>query len=293
MNPGRLLCHAPYTPFMNARTAHAPGLSPLDPVEWLPVDPDFAEQMAYREDLLRRVPDVVLAMQRGAEHAVAEMFDTVLQHLADRTDYALDGGALTRPDGVRVAIDAGHPLETLTQLCAADFCLLSPDDAGGEYRLIAATLCFPSRWLLAEKIGHPLTVIHDPVPDYDDSLAKRVNRMFEALRVDRPLVRINWLVHAAPELHLPLGLSDKLVARADPAQGIYLRTERQTLHRLPETGAVVFGIKTTLCPLEALTAVQATALGRELSRLDPDTISYRSGADLHTAAIALLKDLSG
>lgn len=292
LNPGRLLDHAPYTPFMDSRTAHAPGLSPLDPSDWLPVGPDFAEQMAYREDLLQRAPHIVLAMQSGSDAAVLEMLEAVLAHLAGRPDYSSTGDFLTRPDGGPVEIKRSEPLETLTRLCPADFCLLAPDAVSGEYRLIAATLCFPSRWLLSEKLGKPLTAIHDPVPDYDDTLARRVNRVFEVLRVERPLVRINWLVHATPELHLPLGLSDKLVSEADPSDGLYLRTERQTLHRLARSKAVVFGIKTTLCPLDVLDRAQADALARELARLDPDTIAYRSGANLHKAALARLEELA-
>lgn len=291
MSPPWLLDHAVHAPFTEARTAHPPGLCPLDPAEWTPVDPDFAAQMAYRAELLARDRELVLAEMPDAAPAVAELYQRMLGYLAGRAGYRVAGHRVTRPDGRTVTPDPASPLTSLNALVADDICVLAPDATSGEYRLIAGLLCFPSRWLLSEKMGRPLTRIHDPVPDYDEVLARRVNRVFEVLRPERPLVRVNWLVHATAELHLPLGLSDKLVQSADPARGIYLRTERQTLMRLPETGAVVFGIKTSLCPLDVLTPSQASALRRELVSLVGSTIAYRAGDALHHAALDRLERL--
>lgn len=287
-----LLDHAPYTPFMEQRTAHPPGLSPLVPGDWTVVDPDFAAQVAYRTNLLARVPDRVLISTPGSRPAIDELYTTFLAYLADRADYQIDGARVIRPDGAVVTVDPDHPMQSLCALTADDFCLLLPDEASGEYRLVAGLLCFPSQWLLSEKVGLPLTAIHDPVPDYDAGLARRVNRVFGAIRPGSPMVRVNWLVHATAELHLPLGISDKIVHAANPADGLYLRTERQTLTRLAETGAVVFGIKTSLCPLDVLTPDQAAALRRELASLDPATIDYRSGTHVHQAALDRLGQIS-
>lgn len=207
-----------------------------------------------------------------AAEAVSELLVAIRAHL----DLAPGGAAQT------------CELTELGLLVAEDFCLLLPDPVSGEYRLVAAVLCFPSRWLLSEKLGQPLTVIHDPVPDYDDELARRVNRVFTTLRVERPLVRVNWLVHTVPELHLPMGHSDKLVASFSPEGPFYLRTERQTLVRLPKSGAVVFGIKTSLTPIERLAPDEAGALRDALSALDAAAMRYRAGRDIIGKAAAAL-----
>ena len=34
------------------------------------------------------------------------------------------------------------------------------------YTLEAASLCFPARWRLMDKMGLPMSGIHKPVPDY-------------------------------------------------------------------------------------------------------------------------------
>ena len=216
----------------------------------------------------------------------------VLDNIAALPGYRVGDGAVTRPDGGVVVLDRDDPLATAGRLVADDLCLLLPDAASGEYRLVGGVLCFPSRWLLAEKVDRPMTVIHDPVPVYDTSLARRVNRVFEGLRAGRPLWRGNWLVHATPELHLPQGLDEEIIAPDDPARGIYLRTERQTLTRLAQTGAVVFGIKTSVSPIDGLTAAEAAALRAEMAAHNAATIAYKSGADVYDAALSRLAEIA-
>ncbi|MEM0923142.1 MAG: DUF3445 domain-containing protein [Pseudomonadota bacterium] len=285
-----LLDHAPYTPFTDPRMVSPPGLSPLEPADWFRIDPDFTAQMSEREALITELPELVLAADPGAQN-VRALYDRILDHLRAGGLYDFEEKAARRPDGAIVPLDETNPLATLGRLIAEDLCLMEQPGTGGEYRLVAATLCFPSRWLLSEKLGRPLTVIHEPVPDYDDTLARRVNRMFEAVRPGRPLVRVNWLVHAVAELHLPLGSAEKAKEPDDLSGPLYLRTERQTMTRIAP-GSVVFAIKTSICPLEALSPAEAAALGQALSQLDPHSIAYRAGSDLHCKALSRLETLA-
>jgi len=279
-----LLDHAPYALFAEPRTARAPGLMPLAGQPLIVVLPDYAAQMAMRARLIAAWRAVVHALLPEAAAPARELFDTVLAAAAAHPGFVREGGDWARPDGVRVAPQREDPLAGLGLLVAEDWCLMLADAASGEYRLAGAVLCFPSRWSLAEKLGQPLTAIHGPVPDYDATLARRVNRVFEALRPGRGLWRVNWLVHPSAEPHLP----GKDAPGVEDGR-LYLRTERQTLIRLPETGAVAFGIKTSICPLEALTPEQAAALARELAALDAAAIAYRSGGDIHARALEVLE----
>lgn len=287
-----LLDHAPFTPFMEPRTARAPGLMPLGSDPLLLVLADCPAQMRMRDRLIEERPEVVHALLPEAEAGAAELFDLISAEAARTPGFAVEAEGWRRPDGVRVALDAAAPLMSLGRLVAEDWCILTPDPDRGEYRLTGAILCFPSRWVLAEKLARPLTAIHDPVPDYDDDLARRVNRVFETLRPGRDLWRVNWLVHPSPEPHQP-GRKAADIGRAPVSDRLYLRTERQTLSRLPRSGAVAFGIRTSICPLEALSPDQAASLGRELARLDPASVAYRSGARLRDVAVARLGEISG
>jgi hypothetical protein len=268
---------APYTPFMEPRTARPPGLSPLDMAQWTVRLPDFEAQMAYRRRLLAEQADVVLGALHEGEEPALELLEMLLEHLGDPRQLTLE--------------ERFCALTAIGRLVAEDFCLLVPDAPSGEYRMVAGVLCFPSRWLLSEKLGRPLTPIHVPVPGYAGGLAQRVNRVFEALRTDRPLVRVNWTVHPTAELFLPQSERQKSAPFApDQDTRFYLRTERQTLVRLPRTGAVAFGIKTSVTPVECLAPPVAQRLADALAGLDDGMVAYKGGPARVAAAIARLSD---
>lgn len=274
-----LLDPAPYTPFMEPRTARPPGLAPLDMSTWTVRHADFDAQMAYRRRLLARYAHVVLGAIHEGEDPAEELLEMLLAHLGHSRPLTLQ--------------ERFCQLTAIGRLVAEDFCVLVPDAASGEYRLAAAVLCFPSRWLLSEKLGRPLTPIHAPVPDYAGDLARRVNRVFETLRPDRPLVRVNWSVHPTPELFLPQGETCKSAEYLpEPVPRFYLRTERQTLVRLPRTGAVAFGIKTSVTPVEALAPTVAGGLADALRGLGENMVGYKGGRARIDAAIARLQEIA-
>lgn len=277
-----------YAPFTDPRTARPPGVSPMSVGEWTAIDPDFAAQMAYRGELLARDRALVMQVLPEAEPLVVELYNELVAYLATRAGYRVDPGQVTRPDGETVTLEPDAPFDTINRLVADDFCILTADPRHGEYRLVAGLLCFPSRWLLSEKIDRPLTSIHEPVPDYDETLARRVNRLFDALRPGHPMVRCNWLIHPTAELHLPLGLSDKFFESEVGVETAFLRTERQTLTRLKHSGAVVFGIKTSICPIAALSREESAALRQELTSHHDEDIAYRSSMNVYQAALELL-----
>ncbi len=147
-----------------------------------------------------------------------------------------------------VPLDPADPVATIGRLAQEDFLvhLRGPD----EHWLAGGVLCFPSRWMLAEKIGRPLTGIHISVPQYDDNIARRVQRLFDGVQPDRPIVRWNNLPYRTADLHNPQSeaISKQTHAPATEAEGPrpFLRRERQAIRKLPETGAVVFSIHTYL-----------------------------------------------
>lgn len=275
------LSHAPFTPFMHKRTAEPPGIGPLEWADWLHRDEAYAAQMAYRDRLLAERAEVVLAGE-GCVGA-AELLNLALAHLDD--GYEVGADAVRRPDGVAVPLDRARPLLTLGRLAQEDFCVL--EKTGGEHVLTGAVLCFPSRWSLAEKMGRPLIAIHDRVPAYDDRLAPRVQRLFDAVRTDRPLVRANWLVHPTPELHQPKLFGSHKKPHADTGR-YWLRVERQCVLKPPGTGAAVFSIKTVVTPVEALTAEQRAGLVAAMDAQGAAMRDYHGGAAFTAKARAAI-----
>lgn len=287
-----LLDRAPYTPFMEPRTTHPPGLMPLDPQAWTVHDADFAPQCAYRDRLIAERPEIVLGFAPRAADAARELLGALSAHHVARSGAVLAGDVFRRADGAEIPL-SGDPMAAIGRLGAEDWCVLLPGGDEGEYLLAAAALCFPARWRLSEKMGRPLTAIHDPVPDYDGTLARRVNRVFTALRADRPLFRINWIVYATPEPHLPVGEEAKGHPSFVEGEDLYLRTERQTLVRLPHSGAVIFGIKTSITPLDRLAVAEASALHAAFASLSSETVTYRTGAERHRHILSMLSEIAG
>lgn len=218
-----------------------PGIAPLDPANWLIVDEAYAAQMAERERLIKDRRDAVIAMDDAAAPAVAELLDMVLDQLSAMGGFTVAADHVIRPDGARVEIDRDDPLATLGMLVQEDLCVM--EKRGDEHVLTAAVLCFPSNWMLREKFLRPLIGIHVPVDAYDDNIAKRVQRLFNGIQPGRPLWRFNVLWYGNDLLHNPFSESEEhsTVPREDAN---YLRSERQVLTRLPDTGAVVFSIHT-------------------------------------------------
>lgn len=244
-------------PWGEASFRRLPGMRPVGPDAWLLVDDAYAEQMALRDTFIADRRDAVLALLPEARDAAAEMLALARTTLARRAEFTVGAAQVRRPDGVRVTLDAEDPLGTVGRLIQEDVCLLQKQ--GQEHVLTGAVLVFPSGWTLAQKIGRPLTRIHQPVEDYDADIARRVQRLFDALRVGQPLMRANLLWHRDPALHAPRPEGDpKPAARGARA---YLRSERQCLFRLPDTGAVVFTIHTTVVDARALTAAERAMLG--------------------------------
>ena len=218
-----------------------PGMAPAAAHDWLRVDDAYSAQMQRRLTLLREQRGDVLWMQPAAQEAAEEVLDQALA-LLPALGFAVTDAHVICPDGRRVAIDRAAPLLTLGQLVQEDICVLMKQ--GAEHVLAGAVLCFPASWRLAEKAGKPLVGIHEPVDEYDENLARRVQRLFDGVRAGRPLWRFNRLWYDDPELHQPRSATAPHRISPDRDAAPFIRSERQCVVRMPVSDAVVFSIHT-------------------------------------------------
>ena len=145
------------------------------------------------------------------------------------------------PDGRVVSLDYSEPLLTLGNLVQCDFCILQKHK--DEHVLKGAILCFPSSWSLEEQFLQPLSIIHGPIQSYDKDVTRRVQRLFDGIKPQKPLWRFNELYYDAPDLFQPR----KTANRRPILKGTdrrFLRSERQVLFRLPRSNSVIFSIHT-------------------------------------------------
>ncbi len=218
------------------------GLRPLDLDDWLIVDEGYETEMALKAELRAERPDQVFQARNGSEEAGGEALELIAEWVGRRH------GDLAAPP----PLETRHPLDQAGRLVQEDLCLMTAQAEG--YRLEAASVCFPSHWRLADKMGHSLAAIHRPVPHYPGELERRVDTFFERLRPERPVVRRNLSIHDHDDLFRPEPHESADSFAPDPSgiDQVWLRSERQTLRRLPTTGSILFTIKTQQCPAAVL-----------------------------------------
>jgi len=255
------------------------GLHRLDEDQWLEVDEHRGAELAEKARLLEHAREEVLVTLPAGDEASHELLELIVAHLAAHHDLLGAAGPAIVARAAGMDADAGrHPIETASRLVQEDLCVLVRDDA---WRLVAACVCFPSRWLLREKLGANLAEIHGPVPGFGDTLAAPVATFFDRLGADRPVWRRNWTLLDTPTLHLPSPAARRgspEAIGADLGTQLWFRVERQTLRRLPRTGAIVFTIRTTVRPLGDVVASTpgfAGALRATLSTVGADVAAYK------------------
>lgn len=280
----------------------AMGLVAADPDELIELDEQYPAEMAERRRLLAVRHGDVFAALPGSEAARREVL-AVLANLLPRRFaawFGRDGARLdNRLTGESWDLDAlpHDPLEVAGRLVQEDLCLLRLTPDGPV--LDAAVLCFPSRWSLAEKLGQPLAMIHRRVPFYGERLARPVDRLMPNLRDGKLVVRFNWGMTDDPALYAD---SRKFrrehnpeVTAANAGEKVWLRVERQTLRRLPASGAVLFGIRTHLYTVGRLAADPRVAgdLASAVRGLPEEMALYKSIPPFRSALLEYLDGKKG
>lgn len=245
------------TPWRLPQTWRLPGTVPVAPEAWLQIDSTYGAQLAARRHLIATRRSDVIALEPATRPAADELLQAVLTHLRARPDFQVSGHVVQSPAGP-IPLDPQDPLATLGRLVPEDFCLLTKAPNATEHRLTGAVLCFPSGWTLCEKLGRPLAAIHLPVDSYDADIARRVQRLCDAVTWERPLTRGNAHAYDHADLYDPRREADPRRAQSPDAR--YLRVERQVLRRLPRTRAVVFSIHTSITRIADLPAADRLAL---------------------------------
>ena len=229
------------------------GLVALQLKDWIEADEYFYDELKEKKQLLISNYPEVFASRPGSLPAQTEVLALVLKHMEKYCP-----GVLTiEQDEVilpklnwkfRISDFEESPLDLCGRVVQEDLCLMAPGPDG--YTLEAASLCFPARWRLMDKMGLPMSGIHKPVPDYSEKLSRPVDSFFNRIDVDRPVWRVNWSLTTDPTMFQPVrqkhSASELSITSKNAGDKVYMRCERQTLRRLPDTGWILFTIKTYL-----------------------------------------------
>ena len=129
----------------------------------------------------------------------------------------------------------------LAQHWEQDFMVLLPEEDGQDV-FVAGAICFPSSWAPEEKLGLPVHTIHDPVPTLNEQLGVRIGKFLAGIRPGKAWERVNWGLSGSPGLNQHPAVRIPPMALPLELDLMWVRREDQVLFRLPETGALIFGI---------------------------------------------------
>jgi dimethylamine monooxygenase subunit A len=280
--------HLPFDPFDGKAFRLRIGARPLDPSAWIVLDERTDAELDHKVALLTESPEqfaacVSLPQDSLGIAAATELCDAVENHLrtyepehwqsaSDRIDRFESAG----PNGA-----AAHALVKAGLLTQEDWCILTQQSVEAPLLLTAGILCFPNRWRLSEKIGLPMLGIHTPVPQYGQEVGALTDSLLDRLKPGQPVWRMNWGVADNPTLHQPTGHFDPNAGTRvlDIGNDVVLRIERQTLIRLPETGAVVFSIRSIVRTLNEVLSSDpsvASRMATAVETLPEDMRAYKS-----------------
>lgn len=242
-----------HTPYDGSSKLFEIGLKPLEPADWIDVDERLADYLSEKDRLIAAARDEVFAAEASTEAAQQEVLALLAEHLPARFPdlYRRDGDAM-EVAGRRVDLRETPALLVAARLVADDLVLMRRGASG--WRLAAGCVCFPSSWQVKEKFGKPVDAIHAPVPGFGPGSrpAELIARMFDNLRPDRPVMRWNWSLYGDAALAHPHPPPSPRFGTGDAADPVFLRSERQTMRKLPASGDILFAIKVSVDPLESL-----------------------------------------
>ncbi|KAI5818080.1 hypothetical protein BZA77DRAFT_343188 [Pyronema omphalodes] len=252
----------PYKPIYHLNM----GIQSLSPNELIMLDRNYRMRLAKRRHLMRTHHNTTGCLPH-ASWAVNEFYTYLISnHLPTRFPTVFSkspSGTLvlnqTTSDTYPVIPQSSqNALTALGENLDEDFVFLVPD-AEGVYRVGAFVMCFPNGFDMSTKLGATMEEIHKPVPELQAKLGKSIERHFARMTpgVENGVKRTNWSISRSSELWTPQGthVYDGEEIPEDVAinpEECCLRVERQTIWKLPGTGAIVFGIKTYLTPLSEI-----------------------------------------
>lgn len=277
------------------------------------IDQDYAEELAERAEILAADPSrhAVLPHMRPAawdacltllrELAAAYPEQCVLDRLSgDRWRWT------NRLLGIQQAFTYGddatlpdEPLRWVAGQVQEDIVLLDQrDQLYGD----AGVVTFAADWSFGFDVGMSFLEIHGPVPRiHAEGVITRAHEFLKRLQPHQPYRRTNWTLtighrlDVSTERYPDWGPDRERIQLVDDetfGRLVHLRVELQHLIRLPDSGAVMFLIRTYLMPLEVLATVEPWRVrtAAVLAELPPDMASYKGIDKYKDRAAAWLAD---
>ncbi|KAJ5247445.1 hypothetical protein N7468_002428 [Penicillium chermesinum] len=256
----------PYRPFRYGQKYFITlGLRSMKWDEWIELDNHY---LKYHADKKRRIAERGEKCYGTAPEAMdgaIELLEELCDYLPERyptlfakTPTGITNKATNETFDITARPLPEDPMATCARLVQDDLALMfeRPD---GQYYLLAGAILLAGFWRLSDKFGMPLSEIHTSgdVPQFREKLEKGMLNFFRRLRPEEPVLRNNYFIQVDEDLawSYSIGPEDAETVSWNTAEKNraiehhFFRSERQSLRRLPKSGAVVFTIRTYFEPI--------------------------------------------
>jgi len=291
-----------HTPYAEGASPFAIGLTLLDLANWIEVDDHLNQYLTEKQRLMREMPGEVFAADYASEAAQDEVLSLVAEHLLSQfpDTYSREGNViLIAGTDHKVDLDdfSRPPLLQAAMLVQEDLVLLRKE--GEAWHLVAASLCFPSSWILREKIGKPMHGVHGPVPGYEEGTrnAGMLERIFDNMQAELPVERFNWSIYTNDGLYQGGKSNDHIIDEPKEADEFFIRVEHQTLRKLPKTDHILFTIRIHIDPVSMLKKREdANELAHKfidtINEMEAEQVFYKGLEKGKHALIARLREIA-
>ena len=256
-----------YRPYRWAAADFQLGLRPIRPADWMLIDTDYADALREKRVRMAGLPAFFYRTMPCSLAAQWELRERVVAHLtADYPQHFCRAGDMLRCLGEGAQFDLRDPsIEPLLQMSRfleEDFMLIQEID--GVQVITAASNAYSSSGRLVASVGRNVAWAHEPVPQLTAKLGPRIDRMIASIHPDSPCERFNWQLTPMSTKFFPPAahaanaeamrrICESLSRNPERAEELlWIRVERQTLSRLPESRAVAFSLHTYSDPLSAV-----------------------------------------
>eukprot|EP00977_Amphora_coffeiformis_P018370 scaffold6436_cov158-Amphora_coffeaeformis.AAC.4 len=288
------------------------GLKRLRDQKWFLVE-DVASTFNHELGLKHKALDnperfpKVYVQEKDSVAAQKETLDLFLHYLPlrypDYYDYDPQAQTITvKPfqQTYRIQDYASRPLELCARIVQEDLVLMRPSrptDDSKSFAMAAAAVVF-SFQELQEKLSKPVEWIHAPVPHFHTQLRKTLDLTFgKLLKIEQPMWRNNWAIAPSGTLDEPVYGSEAATANrklpgkpsVEALESKFLKVEYQTIRRLPQSGYLLFTIKTMADSLSGLREVPAAALclAKSIQGMSPAMQAYKGIENAETCEAVL------
>lgn len=283
------------------------GISKMDPQDWLLIEDSYKAELEEKMKILTNSHPKYPANKdlRGstffespeADHAIREFYDIAVNYMCSKypmyfkrdekhVHNIITGDRIPSRSGNHTRVELQ---DALTRTIQEDFLILLKDPSradekyGDEYFFKAGVFAFAAGFDPKDKFDKPLTSIHDPIPGYAEKLKKSMNRFFDRLGAYEIVTRSNFSVQTHDKFYVD---NDNKGYHNDYSgeqptfdeNDLHYRSERQALTKLPESGAIVFTIRTYLHPFKDFAEKfpeDGIRLGGAIRHLPTDIATYK------------------